>query len=112
METASKETLYRVLVNHTNIIESQKAVLDTIEHEVKELKMRNIISKGKFRLDRQSELEWIWMKSPVPKPKVTTSWKGLQKGSKSPIFQISQIGSFLSTYKVTNFLIVRAILLH
>ena len=85
METASKETLYRVLVNHTNIIESQKAVLDTIEHEVKELKMRNIISKGKFRLDRHSELEWIWMKSPVPKPKVTTSWKGLQKGSKSPI---------------------------
>ena len=50
LETASKETLYRVLVNHTNIIESQKAVLDTIEHEVKELKMRNIISKGKFRL--------------------------------------------------------------
>ena len=55
METASKETLYRVLVNHTNIIESQKAVLDTIEHEVKELKMRNIISKGKYRLDHHSE---------------------------------------------------------
>ena len=51
LETASKETLYRVLVNHTNIIESQKAVLDTIEHEVKELKMRNIIAKGKFKLD-------------------------------------------------------------
>ena len=59
LETASKETLYRVLVNHTNIIESQKAVLDTIEHEVKELKMRNIISKGKFRLEHHSELEWI-----------------------------------------------------
>ena len=54
LETASKETLYRVLVNHTNIIESQKAVLDTIEHEVKELKMRNIISKGKFRPDHHS----------------------------------------------------------
>ena len=46
-------------------------------------KTKKKIVKNKLII-QHSVLEWIWMKSPVPKPKVTTSWKGLQKGSKSP----------------------------
>ena len=79
METASKETLYRVLVNHTNIIESQKAVLDKIEHQVKELKMRNVISNGHQEENDDDNLEKL-SASLLQKTKLKTE----AVGSKTP----------------------------
>ena len=83
METASKETLYRVLVNHTNIIESQKAVLDKIEHQVKELKMRNVISNGHQEDNDDDNLEKL-SASLLQKTKLKTEAAAAGPGLKTP----------------------------
>ena len=57
LEKASKETVYRVLVNHTNIIESQKTMLEQLEQQIKDLKMRNIISGASELISDEENIE-------------------------------------------------------
>ena len=57
LEKASKETVYRVLVNHTNIIESQKTVLQQLEQQIKDLKIRNVISGAEELISEEETME-------------------------------------------------------
>ena len=43
LQPPSRDSMYRALVNHTNIIERQKLILEQLSTQVKELKIKSVV---------------------------------------------------------------------
>ena len=43
LQPPSRDSMYRALVNHTNIIERQKLILEQLSSQVKELKIKSVV---------------------------------------------------------------------
>ena len=48
LQPPSRDSMYRALVNHTNIIERQKLILEQLSTQVKELKIKSVVQVGKL----------------------------------------------------------------
>ena len=48
LQPPSRDSMYRALVNHTNIIERQKLILEQLSTQVKELKIKSVVQVRKL----------------------------------------------------------------